>query len=222
MSAVEEFLKNQPLFKCERMNATISQVQCDINRNGRPAGPNRMAITACLSCEGCPGLGEVSDSKEDVVTKSYVYTCKVKGCDKRVQRDGMCYRHLKAAGINPAGGLPLASKVKAVPVVKQAAKQMEETDAGQIALSTICDVCGVVPCDCSEDAEEVGVFVDGRLVRFGEPSPEPSGSAMARELDLLFSVKRTEWLLDLAGATTERSRAKMFLGMADSLEGLAY
>jgi hypothetical protein len=45
---------------------------------------------------------------------------------------------------------------------------------------------------------------------------------MDMELDQLFKAKRAAWLSDLAGATTIRSRARMFLAMSDSLEGMVY
>lgn len=111
MSAeIAEFLKKQSVFSCERMNASISKKQCDINRYGQAAGPNRMAIKACLSCEGCPGLGQqITELKEAPVAQKI---CSVDGCGKSVHARGMCWGHERSVlGVNPATGMPLKAVV---------------------------------------------------------------------------------------------------------------
>lgn len=47
-------------------------------------------------------------------------------------------------------------------------------------------------------------------------------SVISAEIDALFASKRAQWMDDLSGATTLRSRAKMFLAMADAIEGMVY
>ncbi len=81
------------LFRCERMSATISRKQCDINRKGRAAGPRVPLIVPCFACAGCPGLGvAITIEPEEVIMASI---CKILGCGKQAQhgKDGMCRRH---------------------------------------------------------------------------------------------------------------------------------
>jgi hypothetical protein len=59
--------------------------------------------------------------------------------------------------------------------------------------------------------------------KVAKPNATPAATDdMAREIDALFAKKRTEWLEDLAGATSIVSKAKMFTGMVIHLEGMAY
>jgi len=201
MSAVAEFLKNHGgLFKCDRMNAGISKKQCDINRHSQPAGPNRMAIKACLSCEGCPGLSEeITELKEAPVAKM----CSVKGCDHSVHARGMCWKHERSElGVNPANGMPVKPKTTMAPLAA-----VGDQDSKQVF---------------SPVTEGKRTITATDVKALSGASRHATDSAMACEIDALFTAKRTEWLADLVGATSERSRAKMFLAMADVLEGLVY
>ena len=178
MTEVEQFLHKSPLYRCERLGASITKRQCDANKStGR-----------IFACEGCGGLGESVkiDLGEDVVEK----ICDMPGCHTKVHSRGKCWKHVKSAlGIDPQTGHPLEAK-------HQAAK----------------------PIAAVKEAKVTG------MIRVADPLPDatPMDSAMAREIDALFAAKRAEWLFDLQGATSERSRAKMFLAMTDSLEGMAY
>jgi hypothetical protein len=53
-------------------------------------------------------------------------------------------------------------------------------------------------------------------------SLETEQSRMLKELTQLFESKANEWVHDLTGATSIRSRCKMFIHMTDSIESLGY
>lgn len=223
VTEVEAFLQKSPLFRCERLAASITKKQCAANRT-REENQSK-DICAVHSCKGCPGLGdEVAELKELSMAK----VCSVEGCGLTAHARGMCWKHERSVlGINPATGKPLVAKINAAPLKVVKPPKEKAAKIYETAMASSCNECGVVPCECFEDTTEVGAVVDGVLIRFDTPPPAfppPSvkDSAMAYEIDALFASKRSEWLDDLAGATTERSRAKMFLAMADALEGLGY
>ncbi len=62
---------------CTRLNARISQRQCDINRNGLPYRPARNGQLPqaerqpCLSCAGCQGLGSLQTADVQLIVTPY-------------------------------------------------------------------------------------------------------------------------------------------------------
>lgn len=92
------------LFRCERMQANISLRQCEINRKGKLTGPGKAPIKPCFACEGCPGLGEITNINTEEIMAKF---CKTPECSKQVTRMGLCWGCLKKAGINPQTGDPL-------------------------------------------------------------------------------------------------------------------
>jgi hypothetical protein len=196
MNAVAEFMKNQGgLFRCDRMNANISKKQCDINRPGQPAGPNRMAIKACLSCEGCPGLGEtITELKEAPVAQKI---CSVKGYTKLSQhnKDGMCSAHYSAQkqAVVPSADKQEVVKATGVPII---------TDASNSA------VRGTSPTDaarhCLKEMNAVG---------------EQQCADFIDALDQAWRDKRSQMLLALVGMGYRRS-LRLQLDMLDAIEQL--
>lgn len=72
------------------------------------------------------------------------------------------------------------------------------------------------------DAAPVVPIVSAVTVPAPSAQKPLSDGDYAAEIEELFQVKVKEWLDDLNGATTLRFRAKMFLSMLESLEGLGY
>lgn len=131
MTDLERFLQDNKFFRCERLEASITQKQCEANRTRKD---NLAASTwACAPCVGCPGLGEtvILDIKEgDIVEKKI---CKMPGCTKFVHARGMCWAHERSVlGINPQTGLPVNGaapvkvKAKAVPNVPAPVVSVDE------------------------------------------------------------------------------------------------
>jgi len=127
------------LYVCERLNARISQRQCEINRNGTPASPGRQPKSPCLSCWGCPGLGatqpfdlaavnntsdtSVSLNPEPVQQKERPMANKRATCPVCKRKDVLmpsgqkcsrCYDR-QSKGLDPVTGRPIAA---AAPVAK--------------------------------------------------------------------------------------------------------
>lgn len=123
---------------CTRMNARISQAQCEKNRKGVPPGRGKWAYAACLSCEGCPGLVDLeaaeylpppelekpgiaplfTDEKEKEQIMGKRGTCK--HCKREgltlpvADTCGSCYNRIRK-GQNPATGEPETAQDGATP-----------------------------------------------------------------------------------------------------------
>lgn len=108
MDAIAQFLAKEPLFRCERLDASITQKQCAANKN-RQENLSK-DIWTCHPCKGCSGLtGEAIKSLEDLNMAHAV--CIVKGCTKLAQKQGKCKAHLN-------GSTPRQARIKPdVPVV---------------------------------------------------------------------------------------------------------
>lgn len=172
--------------------------------------------------------------------------CSVAGCTKQVQILGMCKRHrslaLLDAGINPVDTIIAHVEKAAAVQVKEVVEEVDSCDACGVHpcccfddnndgtanyehLQEViaeekaaydveayanrikqnlnyCPVCQCNPCQCSPDLHKI--------------------KGMAAEIDALVAFKLAEWFDDLAGATTERSRSRLFVSMCDALEGLGY
>ena len=210
------------LKECSRLRANITARQCEINRKGLAYIPNKQtAVAPCFVCNDCPGLGvTVQEIKEETALEKKI--CSVNGCDSFVHARGMCWKHEKSElGINPNTGKPLDKKVlKVVKADAKVAAPKPATPATPPPVEeTICQTCGVFPCCCHIiSAPDVA----DQLAKAPIESSEVTLSDMGLEIDQLFSTKRQEWLFDLQGATTVRSRAKLFLRMCEQLEGMAY
>jgi hypothetical protein len=164
----------------------------------------RISMAACktnraqdmVSCMGCKGLGTASTiNLED--SRMGVSLCNIKGCNKAQVMKGFCTGHAREEG---HGELIDAhyKKVNAAIKAKKQANVKELIDAAHTPIATRSVAAPMIT------AVEL-ILTD-----------------ISMELDELFLTKRNEWLEDLHGATTIRSRAQMFLSMADSLEGLVY
>jgi hypothetical protein len=159
-----------------------------------------------------PNTGKPLRVVEPKTTKNTKPRCSVAGCTKQIQLKGMCKRHitlsLSEASLDPVDKIIEHVEKAALVQVKEVLEEQKapnnvEAYAEQIKHNlNYCPVCQCDPCRCSTDLQKI--------------------KGMAAEIDAIVAFKLADWFDDLSGATTERSRSKMFVSMCESLEGLAY
>jgi hypothetical protein len=202
------------LFRCHRLDASISKRTCEINRARKT--DIYKDVYSVKACEGCSGLGgPVTIDLEATVAKKI---CSVDGCSSVIHARGMCWKHERSVlGVDPNTGKPI-SKAGAIKITKKATKKPapHPVPAPKVVKEIpSCPECGVIPCACFDEMGSVSSVTDRAPLNFG-------GVAQVEELNAMIESKRLEWIADLYGCTTERSRAKVFLAMVGSIEGLVY
>ena len=92
------------LFRCDRLNANLTELACKKNRIRKDDFSN--GIWACRTCIGCPGLGEeIKINMEDVMAKKI---CTHPGCKNQLHARGYCWSHERSIlGVDPATGKPI-------------------------------------------------------------------------------------------------------------------
>lgn len=101
MTEIEQFLSTQTLYRCERMDAFITQRTCDANR--QRVDDLKNDIMAPGNCKGCPGLQQEAID----MAKNYRGTCPT--CKRPdvllISKNGDCHRCYKReqAGQDPNG-----------------------------------------------------------------------------------------------------------------------
>lgn len=112
VTEVEAFLEKNRLFRCERLAASITKRQCELNR--RRKENYAAGIYEVASCKGCSGLGSVVDIVMEVSVMSRGL-CSIVGCEKLAQtgKNGMCKAHF-------SGSKPRPSRLVAVDIVPDA------------------------------------------------------------------------------------------------------
>lgn len=95
MNEIEAFLANQKRYRCDRLNADLTQDQCHANRTRQAHLAS--GITKIIACENCPGLG-----KEIAPVTTRTNRCSVEGCDKYRVIGTMCTAHAKELGSEKA------------------------------------------------------------------------------------------------------------------------
>jgi hypothetical protein len=151
--------------------------------------------------------------------------CSVDGCESVVHARGMCWKHEREIlGIDPSTGKSLAVAA-ALPGVKPAkprcsvagcTKQIQQAGMCKRHRTLALLDAGVDPVD-----KIIEHVVKAAKIQVEEVIEAPT-AGIVPEMNALFQAKLNEWLEDLAGATTERSRARMFVAMTDAVEMLGY
>jgi hypothetical protein len=157
--------------------------------------------------------------------------CNVAGCDKLAQhgKDGLCCKHFTASKktLKPLPVKPVAKKrgCKVDHCTKQAQIEglckrhygIAVAEAGNPSAGvTVIPVVAEAPAAVNPSSAPVIALTPAQEVADEEID------CMAIELSVLQQRKRDEWLEDLRGATTLRSRSKLFLAMCEATEAMVY
>jgi hypothetical protein len=248
MSAIEEFLKKQQLFRCDRLDASITKRQCQANRT-RPDNQAK-DIPEIHSCKKCPGLGaEVKIMVEDGMGKPRL--CKNTDCNKQAQKDGLCKAHLNGTAPRASHGNKALTAARPTPAWAGHAIDPRETfecPHCQCALSSAevegveCPACGKLLHSHVDKAGDVftppGEVIDESgwaqpvlvtvpesfgLVVNAEGKQAASGTDPVVVLALreAWHAKEAEWLADLSGLKPGQTIA-WAVSMVAAVEGLGY
>jgi hypothetical protein len=198
VSQYDEFSKKQKLFRCDRLDASISAPTCSTNRRSGNI----------FACTGCPGLGAVVDIKVVEVVPMGKRVCSVFNCTKTVHAHGMCWAHERSElGINPATGLKLPAPAWAEPFV-----------------ATVPETAPVEVIDESDWKQQVMIVADdfgkvtngdGDLVEFG------TDAVVVLALREAWQAKERDWLVELSGMKPGATIARA-VQMVSAVEGLRY
>lgn len=138
------------LFECGPMMAKISRKQCEHNR--KQCDDHSGGRMADARCKGCAGLGAaIIINPEGIMAAK----CKVVGCTKAVQKQGMCKAHLNGSeprkSVFKSPRVADASDTGKVAVMADAARviaHIEQAARVQVPEIVLCDECGNEPCLC--------------------------------------------------------------------------
>jgi hypothetical protein len=228
------------LFRCDRLSASISRKQCEINRKGKPQSPRSPEIKVCFACEGCPGLGsEITVDPEEIMASR----CKIDNCTKLAQhgKNGMCCTHFAASKPLAAGKEQPATKpakhkqtctvagcTKAAQHGKDGMCKRHHTaamlEAGMDPVGRVIEHIELAAAvQVKEVLDTYGVALSTHKSNVGDGK---GGSiivdpVIANALADAWIVKRNEWLLELTSLKPGKAivtTAKMI----EALEGLGY
>lgn len=223
MTEVEKFLAKEPLFRCDRLNASITKKQCAANRSRQENASKD--IWSVAPCKGCPGLGDavvISMEVSDMSTR-----CKVEGCTKTSQkgRDGMCCTHFNE-GVTPAVKVAVQVAGKKYCTVEGCTNVLwkegtcwrhhpdhikkRESRAAAVTVidhvkraalvqvkevvGRLCDECGAAPCTCVEDVFGVAAVEAPVIPAVAQIIHAAGIRTVAGHEQLIMSVLREAWL----------------------------
>ena len=161
-------------------------------RISKAACKNNRALDM-VSCFGCKGLGAATIINLEGKSMGGS-VCNYKGCNKAQVVKGFCTGHARQEGF----GQLVEDKYKERNAAYRSTRNNQTLQSQSL------------PAVAEKTSAPVVTTIELNILD------------LANELDLLFAAKRNEWLEDLQGATSIRSRARLFLGMADALEGMGY
>ena len=89
---VAEFLAKQERYRCERLCADLTVQQCEQNRS-RNKEYGKPGLSAIISCEDCPGLGQLVKLAQKIEGEEMPKTCEKINCSQPVRAKGLCQKH---------------------------------------------------------------------------------------------------------------------------------
>lgn len=199
------------LFRCDRLAANITRAACERNRNRQEN--NKFNITKLFACEGCPGLGAISEVVE-VADMGSPGKCKHPGCSKTIKIKGFCHAHLKARGLDVKTGLPVAPAEAATPVNKA-------VGGGKAVASVTVE---------KDPKEKQVIDMPARIAAVKMLVPEPDPKVDVNEallvnlgwlIDESFEAVRQQIIAQLSGMDCPRERIRTALEVTADLEAVS-
>jgi hypothetical protein len=185
MTEIEQFLAKQQLYRCERLNASLTKQTCESNRKRKPSFTTDIgAINACIGCKGLSGPVEVSKVPVSIPTPQIkeVEPMSSRGTCKHCKRSDMSLpikdtcgrcRGWMDKGLDPLSGLP---------VVKKEVMRSTPTDEDKLAEINR-------PVKPVEDIKPVKVR---EIITQAPPQPEKTVNQNTVDLTALFLKKQAE------------------------------
>lgn len=194
---------------------------------------------ACFACsrliaiESLQGKNISDSNNQEDGDMSSKKPCIIEGCKSPIWKGDHCYKHhpetIEAKKNNPNSAENRSAKAPVKTIEDAVADHTElykRDEAMQVAEIKSCDECGVIPCDCQENAEEVvpvsvpdnfGKVVngDGDYVSFGVDE------FVYLAIDEAMEAKKREWLVDLSGVSPLAAVGRL-AGMVKAIQALGY